>query len=563
MLSHLSIRNFALIERLDLELGQGFIGVTGETGAGKSIVFDALALLVGGRATTDVIRSGEDTCTVQGLFDIDGPARPFVDAELEAAGIPASGHLLIRRVLSRTGPNRVYVNDTLATVALLQRALDPLVEVVGQHEHLTLMRPDTHRELVDRFAELEDDADKMAAAYAKYRAAKKQLDELEAAREARAERIDFLRFQLDELRGLELEDGEVDKLERTLERARNSERLREAAHSVAYALNDGDGSAAEQMVTAIDALTRVQATDPELGALIPTLQEALATVGDLAREARSYAQALRGETYDLDTLESRDQRLKRAFRKYGSDEQGLIAKLAGGEAELGQLENFEEALGGAARAVDKAYTEAVVVADALDKTRRAKALTLFEEVVEMLQLLGMESAVLQLREPDESRQLVATGWAGIEILFSANAGEPPGPIGRIASGGELSRLMLALKTAVSSSDRLQTYTFDEVDTGIGGGTAEVVGRLLRRLANEKGGNRQVLCVTHHAQIACFADIHLRAEKTVADGRTFSRLVALEPDERVREVARMLGGRELTDVTLAHARTMIEASGMDG
>lgn len=557
MLSHLSVRNFALIDRLDIELDRGFVAVTGETGAGKSIVFDAVSLLIGSRATTDVIRSGEDTCIVQGMFEIDAKARPAVDATLDEAGIPSGPQLLVRRTVSRKGSNKVYLNDTLATVALLERVLDPLVEVVGQHEHLTLVRPDTHRELVDRFAGLGDQAKAVRGAHREWRAAVAALTALHEAREARGERLDFLRFQLEELRALELREGEADELEAALRIARNSEKLREAAQSVSYGLNDADGSAVEKIADAIDSVNRVASADPQIGAMSERLQEALAIVEDVAREARAYARELYGGD-DLDTLELRDQKLRRAFRKYGLDEAGLIAKIEAAEAELSQLQNFEVALGDAEKAVAATRKQAEHVADALDKARRAAAERLFGEVVGMLNTLGMERARLELR-PLRREELTPHGWDGFEVLFSANAGEPPGPIGRIASGGELSRLMLALKTAVSSSDRLQTYTFDEVDTGIGGATAEIVGQLLRRLANDGEGGRQVLCVTHHPQIASYADVHLRAEKTVADGRTFSRLVRLSPDGREQEIGRMLGGVDVNDVTLSHARAMLAAA----
>lgn len=558
MLSHVAIRNFALIDRMDLELDRGFVVVTGETGAGKSIVFDAVSLLVGARARTDVIRSGEDSCSVQGLFEIDPTVRPAVDAVLDDAGIPTGPQLLVRRTVSRTGANKVYVNDTLSTVGLLTRVLDPLVEVVGQHEQLTLVRPETHRELVDRYGGHEDLLAKTSEAVRVWKSARARLEGLQEARDARAERIEFLRFQRDELQALELRAGEMEELETALERARNVERLRDAARTVVRGLNDGNHAAVERIGDAVDAVARVADKDPALVPISERLDEVAALVADIADEARRYLRGIEGEDLDLDALESRHERLRVALRKFACDEAGAIEKLETIASELSELENYEETLGEAEVAERKARALAEKAADALEKQRVAAAGQLFAELTPMLASLGMPNARLELAATD-NRRLTDGGWDGLEILFSANTGEPPGPIGRIASGGELSRLMLAIKTAASASDRLQTYTFDEVDTGIGGGTAEVVGRMLARLAHEASPRRQVLCVTHQPQIASFGDVHLRAEKTVADGRTFSRLVPMDDDEREQEIGRMLGGVEITDATLEHARSMLSAS----
>lgn len=552
MLSYLSIRNFALIDRLDLELDGGFVAVTGETGAGKSIVFGALTLLVGGRATSEVIRSGEDTTTVQGLFTVGGDARAWVDEVLVDAGIPTSDQLLIRRTVSRSGPNKVWINDTLATVALLSRALDPLVEIVGQHEHLTLTRPDAHRALIDRFGELGSAAashHKMYQAWSVARAARR---ELEDARSARAERIDYVRFQLEELDGLSLCEGEYATLDENLGKVRNLERLRELSHTAIVELQDAERSAGVRIGFALEALEKLTDTDAALMDVRERLVEAAAAVEDVCADLSRYARQLDENDEDLDSLERRHEELTRAFRKYVSDEPGLIEKHGELRKELGMLTNFEEALESASAVESAAREKAENTANKLSAKRSSAAKKLFKHVVSLLTDLGMPHATLELREPRE--RLSGHGWDGLEMLFSANQGEPVAPIGKIASGGELSRLMLAIKTAASASDRLQTYTFDEVDTGIGGATAEVVGRLLAKLS----AGRQLLCVTHHPQIAAFADVHLRAEKTVTDGRTFSRLVALDAGERIEEVGRMLGGAEVTDATLELARAMLSS-----
>jgi DNA repair protein RecN (Recombination protein N) len=466
--------------------------------------------------------------------------------------VPTSDQLLIRRSVSRTGANKVWINDTLATVALLNRTLDPLVEIVGQHEHLTLTRPDAHRSLIDRFGELEP----TAAAYAKFHAvwskARSARRALEEARSARAERIDYVRFQLEELDGLNLREGEYSDLDEKLGKVRNLERLRELSNSALVELQDAERSAGVRIGVALDALAKLADTDAALSDLRVRLADAAAAVEDICADLSRYARLLDENDEDLDSLERRHEELSRAFRKYVSDEAGLIEKQAELRSELGVLTNFEEALESAGTAEREARTRAEASADKLSAKRSVAAKKLFKHVISLLADLGMPHATLELREQRE--RLTVSGWEGLEMLFSANQGEPVAAIGKIASGGELSRLMLAIKTAASASDRLQTYTFDEVDTGIGGATAEVVGRLLAKLSS----GRQLLCVTHHPQIAAFADVHLRAEKTVTDGRTFSRLVTLEESERVEEVGRMLGGAEVTDATLELARAMLSS-----
>jgi DNA repair protein RecN (Recombination protein N) len=559
MLAHLSIRNFALIERMELELERGFVVVTGETGAGKSIVFDAVSLLIGARASADVIRSGEEQCSVQGVFALDKNVREHLDAILDEAGVPTGEELVVRRIVSRQGANRVFLNDTLTTVALLAKALDPLVEVVGQHEHLTLVRPETHRDLIDRFGGLGDLVRKVRAAHEQWASTRARLDALVRAREARAERIDLLRFQSSELESLELREGEMSSLEGTLLRVRNLEQLRVAAHAALDALVEADGSAVERIAEANDALARVEGKDADLDGLAVRLGDVASIASDVAAEARRCLRALEGSDEDIDALESRHEELKRAFRKYACDETEAIARLEAMREELAELEDYEDTLARAAEHEASARRDLERVADDLDAARRRGATSLFERVTELLERLGMPDAHLELAAAEpERRRLSTSGWDGVEILFSANTGEPPAPIGKVASGGELSRLLLAVKSVVASSDRLMTYTFDEVDTGIGGATAEVVGQMLSKLAGNGEARRQVLCVTHHPQIAAFADVHLRAAKSVAGGRTASTLSRLDDDARAEEVARMLGGAAVNEATRELARAMIGA-----
>lgn len=557
MLTHLSIRNFTLIDRLELPLGPGLVILSGETGAGKSIVFDALGLLAGSRASADVVRTGADEAFVQASF-APGRAGDTIARALEEAGLPETGDtLLVRRVITRKGPNRIYINDTPATLQLLQRLVTPLVEVLGQHQHLSLQRPEVHRELLDTYGGLHDQRAAVAAAVRRWREATAALEALAEAAAGREQRIAFLRFRIEELEGLHLRPGEYEELEAALGRARNVERLRQAARDAAGRLYEGADSATDAIGQADAALSRAAALDPDAAGFHARLDEVRVLLDDLAHDVRAWARAL-SDDIDIDALESRHEALRRAMRRFGRDEDGLVAELAEMRAECARLEHYADSLEAATAAEDDAFASAHALARALDEARAAAAERLFRDVGHHLAELAMPRTrlSLEMRAPTDPegvrRKLASHGLADAEILFSPNPGEPPRPLGRVASGGELSRLMLAFKTVLFQRDPVDTYLLDEIDSGIGGGVAEVVGRLLKDLARE----RQVICITHLAQIASFADAHFRVTKEVDDDRTVSRLVPLDAQARAEEIARLLGGTRITDATRAHARDML-------
>lgn len=558
MLTHLSVRNFTLIDQLELPLEPGFTVLTGETGAGKSIVFDALGLLLGSRASAEVIRNGADEAFVQAVFS-PGEAEETISALLQEAGLPpGEDGVILRRVVSRSGPNRVFVNDTPATVSLLQRLVEPMVEVLGQHQHLTLQRAEVHRRLLDAFGGLSDQRASLSEAVSAWRAAREALEGLRSAAEGRAERIEFLRFQIGELEALELRAGEFEELETALGRARNLEKLREAAHTIRDRLRDGRGAAVEDLAAAEAALGKAAALDPTAAAFVPQLEEVRILVDDLAMEVASWSRDLEQDA-DLDEMEGRHEALRRAMRRFAVDESGLIERLAEMRSECDRLERYGESMASAERDEAEAFATALELGKALDDARREAASRLFASVEERLETLAMRGArlALDVRTPsspaEERRQLGPEGLSQVEILFSANPGEPPRALGKVASGGELSRLLLAFKSALFARDPVHTYVFDEIDTGIGGAVAEVVGRMLDGLA----AGRQVLCITHLPQIACFASRHYRVIKEVSGDRTISRLVLLDDTERIEEVARMLGGQRITDATRENARDLLE------
>lgn len=553
MLQHLSVRNLALIDVLELELEDGLVAFTGETGAGKSVIFNAIGLLLGERASADSIREGCDEGMVQGVFTPSGEVRDRVLARLEAAGLPAADEVHVRRLLNRNGRHRAWLNDSPVTVALLSEVVGEMMEVVGQHQHLSLVRDDEQRKLIDRWARPGAIAQRMADDYAGWRGVVKERKALEAARADRAERLEFLRFQKDEINALGLKDGEYDELEAALHRARHSEKIREGNYKARRDLYNADGSAVEKLGDAMGELQRLVAVDPSMIELIERIREAEAIVADVTHELESRAADMKIGG-DLDTLESRHQVLRAAIRRFGADEAGLIARSDELVEEIDRLENLSERMEEIEAMERAAYKRAVTSANALDAIRREAALAFFAGISTELARLQMEGARMMLEPavPEGDASLTVHGWDGIQILFSANPGESPRALGRVASGGELSRLLLAVKRVMMERDPIPTCLFDEVDTGIGGQAAVAVGEMLREVAEQ----RQILCITHLAQIASRAHTQKVVAKRVDDGRTVSSIRALDEDEREREIARMLGGFSESDASRAHARAML-------
>lgn len=553
MLQQLSVRNLALIDTLDLSLEDGLIAFTGETGAGKSVIFNAIGLLLGERASAESIRHGCDEGVVVGVFVPKGDVRERILRKLEDAGMPAADEIIVRRVLHRHGRHRAWLNELPATVSFLAEIVGEMMEVVGQHQHLLLVRDAEQRQLVDRWARPGALAMEMASDYRIWRDAVRERRALEAARADRAERLEFLRFQRDEISALQLKEGEYDALETSLGRARHAAKIREGNYRAQRALYSGEASAVERIGEAQGELQRLVAFDPALKELIERLNEAEAIVADVYHEMEASSESL-DSSMDLDALETRHQTLRTAIRRFGADEAGLIARVCDLSEEIDRLENLTERMEEIEAVEQAAYEKACRSADALDARRREAAEEFFEKLSCELERLEMKGARMALIPAPESGEAPLTehGWDTIKILFSANEGEAPKPLGKVASGGELSRLLLSIKRVMMERDPIPTCLFDEVDTGIGGQAAVAVGEMLREVAAQ----RQILCITHLAQIASRAHHQHLVEKQVDEGRTVSSIRGLDESEREREIARMLGGTGDNDVSLAHARAML-------
>jgi DNA repair protein RecN (Recombination protein N) len=560
MLSSLTIKDFAIIDRVTLELGPGLTVITGETGAGKSILIDALNLVLGGRASTEVIRTGADAATVEALFDL--ADSPEVQARLSDAGLEVADQLVVRRVLSRSGRHRVYLNDSLVTLATLGEVAGSLVDISGQHEHYSLLKPDFHLELLDRMGQLGPQRQGVASAYEVLSDIDAELEKLREAAQKRGEREGYLQFQYQELEAAKLTDpDEEDTLEQERRLLRNAEKLRQTASQAEDALYAGEGAATEGLSRAARAIRELAALDPTLEPVATDLETAAALAEDSARTLSAYARRVHADPDRLETIEERLAEFARLRRKHGATLAEVIARRDAIAAELAMLRTAEETATELEAARERAATKLAAAARALSDARRKAAGVLCKAIQAELADLGMGRAVLDVRlEPlsggaglkAETLHVSARGAERVEFLMSANPGEAPGPLSRIASGGELSRFMLAVKRVIAARDPVGTYIFDEVDSGVGGPTAEAIGRKLAAVSE----SRQALCITHLPQIAAFGQTHLHVEKHVEDGRTVSHVRVLEGEARVHEIARMLGGTKLGEATLELAREML-------
>jgi DNA repair protein RecN (Recombination protein N) len=561
MLSQLRIRDFAIIDDLSMELGPGLNVLTGETGAGKSILVEALNLALGGRARADVIRAGAEEASVEALFEGD---RRLV-RRLAQMDIDAEGGLLVRRVVSRAGKNRITVNGSPMTLALLERIAEDLVDLTGQHEHHSLLRADTHLAILDEFGNLGSEREIVASAYARLAALIEERAALEKDERERSAREDFLAFQVREIREAALRPGEQEALEVERARLRSAEKLHAVTAGAEEALYGADLAAAAVVARVERELTDLGSIDPELGAYAERLSAARLEIEDVARSLGSYARGIAADPERQAEVEERLALLARLRRKYGSTVEEVIATGERLAAQLERLEGAAERLAAIAREIDAAQRTLETACRALTEGRQRAARRLSKAVEIELATLALSGARLVTRvEPrPPSEEGISVGGARVgprgadrvEILFAPNRGEEARALARIASGGELARVTLALKMVLCASDPVGTYVFDEVDAGIGGAVGEVVGRKLKEVSRE----RQVLCVTHLPQIAAFADRHFRVSKRLSGGRTVCEVALLTEEDRKLEIARMLGGLKITEKTRAHAEEMIRAA----
>ncbi len=553
MLRRLTVRNLAIVEDLELELGEGLTVITGETGAGKSILVDALALLSGGRGSSELVRQGAARLSVAGEFDADTETR----SRLVQAGLPEGEVVLVRRELSPDGKGRAFVEDEPAPVRTLARIGERLVSILGQSSEQDLVDPGAALELLDAFAA--DDAERagVVAAAAAWRDAQRRREDLAASRRDRANRLEALDFSIREIEAASLEGTEDEVLPAERDRLLHADRIRRAGEAALDALSEGEDSAADRLGEASRAFGELAAIDPREAPHREEAEELKRRIADLAAAARDAAGAIEADPERLTALESRLADIARLKRKHGSTVPEILERLDALKAERDDLAHVEDALERSAAEEAAARQAYRAAAEGLTARRRAAAGRFSAAVEKELKALALEKARLRVALDaygDEAPR--PSGAETAALLFAPNAGEPEKPLEKIASGGELSRLQLAIRSvAASRGGHGRTLVFDEVDAGIGGRVAEVVGKKLRALA----ARDQVLCVTHVPQIAALADRHFLAEKRETKGRTVASVRALEGRDRVAEIARMLAGEKVPETAMKHARTLLEAA----
>ena len=558
MLNDLSITNFAIIDELHVSFDEGLNVISGETGAGKSILIGAVSLLLGDRAAADMIRTHADTATVEAQFDIRGHKK--LREKLMQMDFPASDELILRRVISRTGKNRAQINGQMATLANLASISELLINICGQHEHQQLLDAQNHLDILDEFGDCLPAREAYRADFDRYQELGARIGKLEHVRRQRAEKIELIQFQLKEIDNVNPQPDEDTALSEEKKVLANVQKLSDWANR-AYALLYADqGSVNERLKDVLSQIREISKIDAGLKLSASDVESSFAVLQEAALTLRDY---IRNLTFDPERLAVVDERLdviNRLKRKHGGTLDVVLTRKQQMTEELAGVIHVEDELAGLEREKETRLSELRRKALALSELRATSAAKLKKTVEAEIRDLNMPHAFFFVeflkRASEEDVDFGPRGGDDIEFYLAANAGEEPRPLARIASGGELSRIVLALKNALSKTGSVGTVVFDEVDSGIGGATAEIVGRKLKDVS----AHHQVICITHLPQIAAFGGLHLRVIKKVADGRTVTCVEKLDEKQKIEEISRMLGGVDLTQTARDHARAMLAAAG---
>jgi DNA repair protein RecN (Recombination protein N) len=562
MLKELNIKNIAIIDQLQVEFTPGLNVLTGETGAGKSIVVDALNLALGERASGDLIRTGCQEASVEAAFELNGRSTKEIAALLDEQGISINTgeDLIVRRVLSSSGKNKVYINGSLANLATLATLGANLADIHGQHEHQSLLSIDRQMEMLDSFGGLDELLGAVGGFYRRLQDTRKKLAELQIGERDRAQREEMLRFQKNEIEAAMLKPGEDEDLANEQKVLANSEKLAAVSAMVDETLFSSDDSVLVNLKKAINGLNDIIEIDGKLKGAVELCESARAQIEEAAREIASYRERVEFDPQRLEQIGDRLDLIQKFKKKYGNTIAEIIEFGAKASTELDRMERSTEEIENLKSEIQAVKFELTDKSNELTKKRGAAARELEKKVEAELAHLGMQKTAFSVKITQEDggdtldgHKISHRGADCIEFLIAPNPGEEPKPLAKIASGGELSRIMLALKTVLVAGDSIPTLVFDEVDAGIGGAVAEEVGKKLKHVASK----RQVFCITHLPQIASMADSHYGVAKSVKEDRTHTEVRLLNEKERVDEVARMLGGKTITEATIKHAEEMIE------
>jgi DNA repair protein RecN (Recombination protein N) len=553
MLKELIITNLALIEKLHVSFAEGLTVLTGETGAGKSIILQAIHLLGGGKAAATWIRSGAETATVEALFELN-PQQGIIQGKLAEMGCEAEAELVVKRIISLKGSSRYFMNGSLATAKAVGEVMENLLSVASQHDHQQLLQPRSHLDCIDAVGGLWPQRLIVSQCYDAWLEARKSYQELVAKERDKEQRRDFLTFQAREIEEAAANPGEDAALVLERDRLRASDDLiglgKKSWHLLAEAVNNPLSAVRKN-------LTQMAAFDQTLAGLAEEVAGNCFQLEDYVQTIRNYVQTLASDPARLDVVTARLDLLQRLKRKYGGELDAVLAFGREAKQELAEIEALDERLASLEKEVAQNEAALAEAAALLSKGRQVAAQELAGKIRASLAALCFEQAVFEICFKGEQSEELGTisrlGWDRPEFMFSANQGEEPKPLAKVASGGELSRLMLALKTILAQKDQVDTVIFDEIDAGISGKAAEAVARKIRELA----GHHQVFCITHLPQIASLADEHFLVQKSVVDARTKTTITPLALETREQELARMLDGDSVSEQTLAYVRTLME------
>jgi len=550
MLLGINLKNFIIIDDLSINFSKGLNIITGETGAGKSIIVDAINVVLGDKTASDLVKSGREEAQIEALFDCGKDSE--LRAKLCSLGFEVEGdELLIKRIIYRKGRSRVFINGSLATFSMLEKITDGVIDIFSQHEHQTLLKEDKHLVVLDEFGGLNEAAKGFGELFRKYLVTKRELEECERDQKSQIEREDFLKFQCSEIDSASLQAGEDQKLEEEKRILSNAERLYSIVNEGYEALYEGQKSVFDCLKSVNSQIEEAIKIDPALTEMAKSVERAIVEIQDAAFTLRDYASGIRFDQDRLSYIENRLQEIRKLMRKYGANvEEILIRKEVMGK-ELANLSRYEErvkTLGDEIRGLELKVNEKAQ--ELSEKRRKAAEKLTFSVQAEFarVSIKGGRFTVLF-----EKKEFSSNGYDKVVFLFSANPDEDPKPLNRIVSGGELSRIMLVLKEILARVEGGSVLIFDEADSGIGGAVAETVGQKIKNLSKKY----QVLCITHLPQIAKFADTHLAVTKTFEDNKTTVRVKSLGHKERVDEIARMLGGLKVTEKTVEAARDMLK------
>ena len=553
MLLSININNYTLVESLEIEFSKGTTAITGETGAGKSLVLDALGMALGDRADSDTIRHGKKRAEITATFDIS--STPEAKNWLQSNDLDADDQCILRRLYTTEGRSRGYINGQSCTMQQLQTLGDMLTDIHSQHEHQSLLRRETHRRLLDEYANTTELATEVAASYQQWRSANKQLNNLLEHADELTARKDLLTFQVQELQQLGLENNELGNLEKEQQTLANADQILQDSHSL-LAVCDQDESfnIREGLNRALTILSGLKHRPEALGNAEELLQSSMIQVEEAIHEISNHIDRFEANPQRLQQVEERLSAIFQLSRKHRVNGDQLAGTLESLEAELQELKGGGESIETLQEELDKLADKYSAKSAKLSKQRTKAAAVMANEINQQLQLLSMEGAELVVSiSPLSKGEFRATGNEDIEFLIATNPGQPHKPLAKIASGGELSRVSLAIQVVAAAHSNIPTLVFDEVDVGIGGSTADIVGQLLKQL----GDRGQVISVTHQPQVAAHAHHHYRASKVVETNSAESLMTPLDQQQRIEELARMLGGAKVTDQTLSHASELLK------